>query len=80
MVAAFSGLKARKKSGWNLLYYALLLNLAYGIVMAFTNYGGFSYLIGAVIGSAIGLYLLFQIRSSYLGGHKTADKADEAKS
>jgi hypothetical protein len=64
-IAAFPGTKARKKSGWNLLYYALLLNIAYGVVVLFTSYGGVGNLIGAIIGSAIGLYLLFQIRSSY---------------
>lgn len=64
-IAAFPGTKARKKSGWNLLYYALLLNIAYGVVVLFTDYGSVGNLIGAVIGSAIGLYLLFQIRSSY---------------
>ncbi len=64
-IAAFPGTKARKKSGWNLLYYALLLNIVYGIVVLFTDYGSVGNLIGAIIGSAIGLYLLFQIRSSY---------------
>lgn len=64
-IAAFPGTKARKKSGWNLLYYALLLNIVYGVVVLFTSYGGVGNLIGAIIGSAIGLYLLFQIRSSY---------------
>lgn len=64
-IAAFPGTKDRKKSGWNLLYYALLLNIAYGVVVLFTDYGGVGNLIGAIIGSAIGLYLLFQIRSSY---------------
>lgn len=64
-IAAFPGTKARKKSGWNLLYYALLLNVVYGIVVLFTDYGGVGNLVGAIIGSAIGLYLLFQIRSSY---------------
>jgi hypothetical protein len=66
-IAAFPGTKARKKSGWNLLYYALLLNIVYGVVVLFTDYGGVGNLVGAVIGSAIGLYLLFQIRSSYSG-------------
>lgn len=64
-IAAFPGTKARKKSGWNLLYYALLVNIVYGVVVLFTNYGGIGNLIGAIIGSAIGLYFLFQIRSSY---------------
>jgi len=61
---AFPGLKARKKSGWNYLYWGALLNIAYAIVSLFTvnGVGGF---IGALIGSAIGFWLLFQIRSQY---------------
>jgi len=64
-IAAFPATKARKKSGWDLLFYALLVNVVYGVVILFTDYGGIGNLIGAVIGSAIGLYLLFQIRASY---------------
>jgi uncharacterized membrane protein len=64
-IAAFPGTRDRKKVGWNLMFYALLVNIVYGVVVLFTNYGGVGNLIGSVIGSAIGLYLLFQIRSSY---------------
>ncbi|HVA11349.1 MAG TPA: hypothetical protein VNG32_04270 [Candidatus Dormibacteraeota bacterium] len=75
-IAAFPGTRDRKKSGWNLLYYALLINIVYGVLVLFTNYGGVANLIGAIIGSAIGLYLLFQIRSSYgakaVAGNKNA--------
>ncbi len=64
-IAAFNPTKARKKSGWDLLFYALLVNVAYGIVVAFTYYGGIGRLLGSLIGSAIGFYFLFQIRASY---------------
>lgn len=64
-LGAFSGLKNRKKSGWNLVFYALLVNLVYGIVVLFTSYGGVGNLIGSLIGFAIGAYFLFQIRASY---------------
>lgn len=64
-LAAFSQLKDRKKPGWNLLFYAILLNVAYGIVLLFTDYGGADYLISSLIGAAIGFYFLFQIRSYY---------------
>jgi len=67
-IAAFSGTKARKKSGWNLLYYALLINVVYGVIVLFTDYGGVGSLIGSLIGSAIGAYFLFQIRGSYSAG------------
>ncbi len=65
-IAAFPATRDRKESGWRLLYYALLVNVVYGVVITFTAYGGIGNLIATVIGSAIGLYLLFQIRSSYL--------------
>lgn len=64
-IAAFTGLRDKKKSGWNLIFYALLVNAAYGVVVLFTDYGGVGNLIGSLIGTAIGLYFLFQIRASY---------------
>jgi len=66
MLAAFSPLKDRKKAGWDLLFYGVLLNLAYGVVVAFTSYGG-GHLVSSLIGAVVGLYLLFQIRDSYTG-------------
>lgn len=65
-IAAFPGTRDRQKSGWNLLFYALLINIVYGVINLFTNYGGSGTLISAVVGSAIGFYFLFQIRGSYL--------------
>lgn len=64
-IAAFPASKARKKSGWDLIFYAFLINVAYGIAAIFTEYGGMGRLIGSLVGSAIGLYLLFQIRGNY---------------
>ena len=65
-VLAYSPLKAHKKSGWDLTFYALLVNVAYGVIAAFTYYGGMGRLFGALLTSVIGGYLLFQIRASYL--------------
>lgn len=65
-ILAFPALKARKKSGWDLLFYALLVNVVYGVVVLFSDYGGVGNLIGSLIGSAVGFYFLFQIRSLYL--------------
>ncbi len=69
-IMAFSPLKNYQKKGWDLLFIALLLNLAYGVVLLFTDYGGFSNFIGTLIGSAIGVYLLFQLRDYYIGKAK----------
>jgi len=63
---AFPATRDRKKSGWDLMFYAALVNIVYAVVVLFSNYGGIGSLLGSLIGSAIGLYLLFQIRASYL--------------
>ncbi len=65
-LAAFQATRQRKKSGWDLMFYAILLNVAYGVVIVFSSYGGIGNLLATIIGAAIGLYLLFQIRASYL--------------
>ena len=66
LLFAFAGLRERKKAGWNLVYYAILISIAYGVFVAFTSYGGFSNLLWALVGAAIGFYLIFQVRSSYI--------------
>jgi amino acid transporter len=65
LLLAAPGLKAMKKSGWNLVFYSLLVNLVYGVVALFTDYGDLGSFIGALIGSVIGGYLLFQVRSHF---------------
>lgn len=63
---AFPATRDRKKSGWDLMFYAALVNIVYAVVVMFSNYGGIGSLLVSLVGSAIGLYLLFQIRASYL--------------
>jgi hypothetical protein len=78
-LAAFPGLRDRKKTGWNLLFYGLLINVVYGFVILFTSYGGVGSLIGSIIGSAIGGYFLFQIRDRYSAQPAVAEKAKTVK-
>ncbi len=66
-ILAYSGLKARKKGGWNLLFYAALVNIAYGVIILFTDYGTFGNFLASLVGSAIGFYFLYQIRPYYNG-------------
>jgi hypothetical protein len=73
-IAAYPGLRDRKKSGWDLLFYGLIINVVYGVVIAFTSYGGVGNLIWTLLGSAIGFYFLFQIRGSYKGARAKAGK------
>ena len=63
-VLAFPGLKARKKAGWNYLYWGVLVNVAYAVISLFTI-DGFTGFVGSLIVAAIGLWLLFQVRSQY---------------
>lgn len=63
---AYPGLQDRKKVGWNYLYYGALLNVVYAIVSLLNSNGRIGHFIGALIGSAIGFWILFQIRSAYL--------------
>jgi hypothetical protein len=54
---AIPGLLKRKLSAWHLIFYAALLNALYHL---------FTFdIFGLIIGTAISLYILFQIRSYY---------------
>lgn len=69
LLAAFPKLQKKQKAGWDLLLLGALINLVYGIVSLFIDgRGGFSGLFGALVGSAIGFYLLFQVREYFGGG------------
>lgn len=75
MLAAYPKLSAKYKSGWDLLFLGLVLNLVYGIVMLFANgYNGPGRLVGSAIGAVIGFYFLFQIREVYTI-HKTTTRS-----
>ncbi len=76
---AFTGLKKQKKNGWNMLFYGLLVNVIYGIVLIFTNYGGFGTFLGYLIASAIAGYFIFQVRSAYIHTPKTNEDSNQAK-
>lgn len=65
LLLAYPGLKARKKSGWNMLLLGALVNAVYGVFSAFTDRGGAGSLIWSLISSAVALYLLNQIKDQY---------------
>ena len=54
---AIPGLMSRSKNGWNMLYYSTLLNAVYSL-LSFQ-------IVSMIIGTAISLYLLLQIREYY---------------
>lgn len=64
---AFPGLRDRTRAGWKYLYYGALVNVVYAVVSLFDGNGRVGHFIGAVIGSAIGFWILFQIRDVYNG-------------
>lgn len=68
LLLAASGLMNHKKvGGWNLVYYALVLNFAYGIFRTFSNVsGGISALIWVTLGSLAWAFFLFQVRSYFV--------------
>lgn len=68
LLIAFPKLQKKQKTGWDLLLLAGLINLLYGFVSVLIDGRGvFSGLLGAVVGSVIGLYLLYQVREFYGG-------------
>lgn len=63
---AFQQLKVHKKSGWNLLFYASYVSVLTGVFYLFVSGYGFGNFIGMVIGTLIGWFFLFQIRSYFV--------------
>lgn len=62
---AYSGLRDRKKMGWNWLFYSALVSVVVGIFYIFIQDRGVLSFIWNLITAIISLYLLFQIRSYY---------------
>jgi hypothetical protein len=61
---AFNPLRAKQKRGWDLLFWLALLNVAYAVVYLIATPNIMQFLF-SLIGSVLGLYLLFQVRSYY---------------
>ncbi len=61
MIMAFPGLQKRLIKGWKMMYYSNLISVVYAL---FSSYS-FGDLVWTLLGSCIGFYLLFQIKSYY---------------
>jgi hypothetical protein len=57
LVAALPGLFARKMSGWNLLFYSQVVSILSSLLHG--------WILNALIGGLISMYILFQVRSLY---------------
>jgi uncharacterized membrane protein len=78
LLFATPGLKAMKKSGWNFLFYALVIQVAVAIARLFSSVnGGLGDFVGALIGAVIGAYFLFQVRDYFVNA-KAAEQPKPA--
>lgn len=73
LLMAYPELKKRAKRGWDLLFLGALINVGYSVVSLFIDDRGVGSFIFSLLGSAIGFYLLFQVREKY-GVVKSAKK------
>jgi hypothetical protein len=67
LLMAYPKLKKRQKGGWDLIFLGSLINVAYSVVNLFISGRGFGSFLMSLIGSAIGFYLVFQVRDKYKG-------------
>lgn len=74
MLLAFSPLKARKKQGWNMLYWVALLSVGFSVIYFFADWNLPS-LIFSLFGSAVSLFILFQIRGHYVAAKQSTATA-----
>lgn len=65
LLMAYPHLVKRARRGWDLLFLAMIINAGYAVVSLFVSGNNFGDFISSILGSAIGLYLLFQIKSAY---------------
>lgn len=79
-LVAYPSLKARKKSGWNLLFLTEAIYAVYAVVYHLFAYVDIGQLIFSLLVTAVGLYLLFQVRGYYggSGAPATTQKTESA--
>lgn len=65
LLMAYPHLKTRTRRGWDLLFLGSIINVLYSLVSLFIDGRGFGSFLFGLIGSAVGFYLLFQVRELY---------------
>lgn len=68
LLMAYPALAKRQRKGWDLLFLGALLNVVYSVLTIFIDGRGMGSFIFSLLGSAVGFYLLFQVREKF-GGH-----------
>ena len=67
LLMAFPHLQKRSRRGWDLLFLGSVLNVVYSVVTLFISGRGVGSFLMGLLGSAVGFYLLFQVRELYKG-------------
>lgn len=72
LATAINPLKAMQRKGWDRLFLVLLINAVSVVVTAILSFSVFGFIFGIIfgaIGLAISSYLIFEIRSHFVGAH-----------
>lgn len=80
MALAINPLKAGNKSGWQMLFYSLLLQAVAVVVNAVLSFNVISIFFGLIfgaIGVAVGAYLLFEVKSHFVKSGKVLSEKIE---
>lgn len=77
MLLAAAPLQKRARKGWDLLFLAVVVQVAYSVVSIFTVEGGVGSFLANLVGAAVGFYFLFQIREYY--GKKASVSTEKPK-
>jgi hypothetical protein len=78
ILAAYSKLTKKLKSGWNLLFLATVINVMYGLFRSLDGgTGGLVKFLYSLVVSFVVFYFLFQVRSSYIKVTPEAEKKAE---
>lgn len=65
LLMAYPKLVKREKKGWDLIFLGALVNVVYSVLNLFISGRGFADFLFALFGSAVGFYLLFQVKDKY---------------
>lgn len=78
-ILAFSGLQARKKRGWDYVYWVALLNIVYAVATLFSIRGGLGSFVWNLLVSAASFWLLFQVRPYYTGEKTVVEPSERPR-